>query len=213
MTAVPPEAADKLARLANVSRETLERLAAHVALLEKWQTRINLVSAASLGDVWDRHVADSAQLWPLIPEGAKILTDLGSGAGFPGLVLGVLGRDRPGFMAHLIESDQRKSAFLREAIRVTGAAATVHTARIEALDPWPSDVVTARALAPLEKLLPLAAPFMAADGMALFLKGRSAKSELTAARERGTFNAELIPSHTDRDGAVIKLSGLAPKGP
>jgi 16S rRNA (guanine527-N7)-methyltransferase len=170
---------------------------------------INLVSAATLKDAWVRHVVDSAQLWALLPEGAATLTDLGSGAGFPGLVLAILGKDRPGFCVHLIESDQRKCAFLREVIRVTGAPAQVHTARIEALEPWPSDVVTARALAPLEKLLPLAAPFLRQGGIALFLKGKSAKDELTAARRWGTFDAEVIPSRTDAQGAVIRLSRLA----
>lgn len=211
MSVVPPDALAQLEALCpNVSRETLEALTAYLTLLAKWQTKINLVSASTLEDAWTRHVLDSAQLWPLIPEGAQTLTDLGSGAGFPGLVLAILGKDRPGFRVHLIESDQRKGTFLREVIRVTGASAEVHTARIKALDPWPSDVVTARALAALDKLLQLAAPFVAADGIALFLKGKSAETELTAARGWGTFDVEVIPSHTDATGAVIKLSRLTP---
>jgi len=211
MSAVPPDALAQLETLCpNVSRETLDALKTYIELLAKWQTKINLVSASTLEDAWTRHVLDSAQLWPLIPEGARTITDLGSGAGFPGLVLAILGKHREGFKVHLIESDQRKGAFLREVIRVTGAPAEVHTARIEALQPWPSDVVTARALAALDKLLPLAAPFVAPEGIALFLKGKSAETELTAARGWGTFEAEVIPSRTDVEAAILKLSRLAP---
>ena len=215
MSAVPPDAFAQLEALClNVSRETLEgalaALADYLALLAKWQTKINLVSTSTLQDAWTRHVLDSAQLWPLIPDGARTITDLGSGAGFPGLVLAILGKHREGFKVHLIESDQRKGAFLREVIRVTGAPAEVHTARIEALTPWPSDVVTARALAALDRLLPLAAPFVVPDGIALFLKGKSAETELTAARGWGTFEAEVIPSRTDAEAAILKLSRLAP---
>lgn len=210
MSAVPPDALKALAGLGIVSRETLDALATYVALLEKWQAKINLISKASLPDVWMRHVVDSAQLWPLIPEDATTLTDLGSGAGFPGLVLAVLGEDRPGFQVHLIESDTRKCAFLREVTRATGARATVHNARAESLDPWPSDVVTARALAPLPDLLPLANPFVAPAGIALFLKGRGAKEELTSAASWGTFTVEVLPSHTAGEAQLLKLSDLRP---
>lgn len=210
MSAVPPDALKALAGLGIVSRETLAALVAYVALLEKWQAKINLISKASLPDVWMRHVVDSAQLWPLVPEDATTLTDLGSGAGFPGLVLAVLGEDRPGFQVHLIESDTRKCAFLREVIRATGAPATVHNARAGSLDPWPSDVVTARALAPLPDLLPLANPFVAPDGIALFLKGRGAKEELTSAASWGTFTVEALPSHTAGEAQILKLSDLRP---
>jgi len=216
MSAAPPEIIQQLETFANVSRETLERLEAYLGLLAKWQKKINLVSNASLDQAWTRHVVDSAQLWPLASENALIWTDLGSGAGFPGIVLGILGCERPGFAMHLVESDQRKAAFLREAIRVTGAAAEVHCARIEEIEPISSDVVTARALAPLKKLLVLSNPFVKSEGIALFLKGRSVDDELTQAAEWGTFNAEVIPSHTDRPshtdqgGSILKLSHLIP---
>ncbi|MBN4046555.1 16S rRNA (guanine(527)-N(7))-methyltransferase RsmG [bacterium AH-315-P15] len=209
MSAAPPEAETILREVANVSRETLGLLADYVDLLEKWQSKINLVSKASLEEVWMRHVVDSAQLWPLARESAKIWTDLGSGAGFPGLVIAILGRDRPGLKVHLIESDQRKAAFLREVIRVTGAPAQVHAERIEALEPWASDVVMARALAPLEKLLPLAKPFVGKQGIALFLKGKAAQSELTAAQRWGTFEVEVIPSRTATEGTIVKLCRLS----
>jgi 16S rRNA (guanine527-N7)-methyltransferase len=209
MSAVPPEVQTELEQLSNVSRETLERLATYHELLHKWQARINLVSANTLPDAWRRHFIDSAQLWPLLPKEAKVITDLGSGAGFPGLVLAILGQERAGFRVHLVESDQRKGAFLREVIRATGAPAEVHTVRIEQAEPWVSDVVTARALAPLDRLLPLAAPFLGPGGVALFLKGKSAQSELTAAREWGTFESGLTPSHTDPDGSVVSLRALS----
>jgi len=210
MSAAPPNVQNKLKALADVSRETLEAFERYLALLEKWQAKINLVSASSLDDVWMRHVVDSAQLWPLAPPTARIWTDLGAGAGFPGLVLALLGRERAGLEVHLIESDGRKCTFLREVIRETGAPAKVHNARIEAVEPWLSDVVTARALAPLDRLLPLALPFAKKEGIVLLLKGKSAETELTAAQDWGTFDAEVIPSHTDANGAVLKLSRLVP---
>ena len=210
MSAAPPEAETILGEIANVSRETLGLLSDYLDLLEKWQAKINLVGKATLRDIWMRHVVDSAQLWPLAPERAKIWTDLGSGAGFPGLVIAIVGRERPGLEVHLIESDQRKAVFLREVIRLTGAPAKVHMGRIEELAPWPSDVVTARALAPLERLLPLAEPFAGKEGIALFLKGKSAENELTDARAWGTFEVEVIPSRSGAEGAIVKLSRLSP---
>lgn len=208
MSDVPPNAREALKALGIVSRETLRAFEAHIDLLEKWQPKINLVSGASLKDAWMRHVVDSAQLWPLLPEGAKVLTDFGSGGGFPGLTLAILGRERPGFAAHLIESDKRKAAFLREAARATGAPVTVHDARVEALRPWPSDIITARALAPLRELLALAAPFVTDGTMALFPKGKTGDQELTDARGWGRFEAESFPSHTDGEARIFRLSGL-----
>ena len=180
----------------------------YVRLLEKWNPGINLVSPKTVPEVWERHILDSAQLWPLIPDAAKTITDLGSGGGFPGLVLAILGAERDGFHVNLVESDQRKCAFLREVSRETSARATVHTARIEEIDPLLSDVVTARALAPLHRLLPLAAPFVREGGIALFLKGKSARDELTAVSRWGTFEVEVIQSRTDMDASILKLSQL-----
>lgn len=210
MSVAPPKIITELETIANVSRETIERLEAFLTLLEKWQKKINLVSNSSMDAVWSRHVVDSAQLWPLAPDDALIWTDLGSGGGFPGIVLSILGRDRPGFVMHLVESDQRKATFLREAVRVTGAAAQVHCARIEEMEPILSDVVTARALAPLKKLLVLSSPFVKTEGIALFSKGRRLDEELTEAAQWGTFKSEVIPSHTDRESAILKLSCLVP---
>lgn len=198
-----------LARVAEaipgVSRETLDRLAAYLALLERWQPRINLVSRTTLAEAGTRHFLDSAQLHPLLPDSARVLVDLGSGAGFPGLVLAMLGVPD----VHLIESDGRKCAFLREAARVTGTPVTVHNRRIEAVPPFAADVVTARALAPLDDLLALSEPFLGAAGTALFLKGRQAEDELTLARRHWRMQAEMIDSITEPEGRVLRIREVA----
>ncbi len=190
-----------------VSRETVERLRAYAALLEKWQARINLVSAKTLPALWRRHMLDSAQLVPLLPAGARVVVDIGSGAGFPGLVLAAAGVPE----VHLIESDARKCAFLREAARAMGVPATVHNARIEAVAPFPADVVTARALAPLDKLLGYAEPFLARpvdsgdSGECLFLKGRTADDELTLASKGWIMSVDRVPSLSDPDGLILRI--------
>jgi 16S rRNA (guanine527-N7)-methyltransferase len=185
----------------DVSRETLARLERYVALLREWNPRVNLVSRLSLEDAWRRHVLDSAQLAALIPREAKRLVDLGSGAGFPGLVLAILGLPE----VHLIESDGRKCAFLREAARVTATAVTVHNRRIETMAPLPADVVTARALAPLPELLDLAVPFLQPHTICVFLKGKNAAEELRDARGRWTMQERIVPSRTDRAASVVTL--------
>jgi 16S rRNA (guanine527-N7)-methyltransferase len=209
-----------LARLpANVSRETdgdlLTIFDSYATLLAKWQARINLVGPATLPDLWRRHFLDSAQLVPLIPANARTLIDLGSGAGFPGLVLAIL---RPDLRVVLVESDGRKAAFLAEAARVTlGTAAkdrvTVLRERAERLDPaqvgaregGPADVVTARALAPLARLLELAEPCLSAGTRCLFLKGAEAAAELTEARKGWTMAATEHPSLTDPRATILEL--------
>ncbi len=192
-----------------VSRETLDRLSAYAALLAKWNPAINLVSKTTLGDVWGRHLADSAQLFPLLPEGARTLVDLGSGAGFPGLVLAILGVPE----VHLVESDVRKAAFLREVARVTGAPATVHAVRIEAAPAIPADVVTARALADLADLLPWAHRFLNPGGVCLFPKGRTVGDELTRIGDSWTMRVERFPSRTDAESTILRLSDIAPSSP
>jgi 16S rRNA (guanine527-N7)-methyltransferase len=185
-----------------VSRETLDRLTRYAELLTRWQARINLVAPATLPDLWGRHMLDSAQLLPLIPAGARRLIDLGSGAGFPGLVLAILGVPE----VHLVEADARKCAFLREAARAAGAQnATIHTRRIEAMPAEPYDVVTARALAPLPELLKLARRFAGPGTVYLFPKGRTLAEELITAPETATMRIERIPSRTDPGAAILKL--------
>jgi 16S rRNA (guanine527-N7)-methyltransferase len=188
-----------------VSRETLVRLEAYAALLVQWNPRINLVSRDSLRDPWRRHFLDSAQLLPYVPASARSLVDLGSGAGFPGLVLAILGVAG----VELVESDARKCAFLREAARIADAPVTVHHARIEALPPHQVDVVTARACAPLDRLLVMAQRFIGPRTICLFLKGERAAEELTAARRGWTMRAACHPSRADPRGVILKLEQIA----
>lgn len=212
---------DEFARAADVSRETLAHLIVYKELLEKWQRRINLVGPATLPDIWNRHFLDSAQLLPLIQaalkgrRGPATLVDLGSGAGFPGLVLALVARGAGQPLAtHLLESDRRKAAFLAEICRATGLAraVTIHAERIEALPPGrlpPAEIVTARALAPLQDLLQFAAPLLAPHGIGLFLKGAKAADELTHAAKHWTMRVEHIPSQTDRSGTILRVAALA----
>jgi 16S rRNA (guanine527-N7)-methyltransferase len=184
-----------------VSRETAERLRTYAALLQKWQSAINLVGPASLADPWRRHFLDSAQLFPLLIPGA--LLDLGCGAGFPGLVLAILGDGSRS--VHLVDSDRRKIAFLREAARVTDTKVTVHWDRIESLRPFPVANITARALAPLSNLLGWATPFLQLGGQCLFLKGEKLEDELTAAAKDWKMRTERIPSQSDPYGSILRV--------
>jgi 16S rRNA (guanine527-N7)-methyltransferase len=180
----------------------LARFETYAARLVKWQKAINLVGPKTLDDVWRRHFLDSAQLWPLLPAGSQVLVDLGSGAGFPGLVLALLGFPE----VHLIESDQRKAVFLRETARELSLSARIHAARAEAVSGVDADAVTARALAPLTQLIDLAAPFLRARrGCALFLKGAEAARELTEAQKKRNMRVDRFPSLTDPRGSVLRL--------
>jgi 16S rRNA (guanine527-N7)-methyltransferase len=183
----------------------LARLEAYAELLVGWSARINLVGANTLGDLWRRHFLDSAQLLAHVPPGTQSLVDLGSGAGFPGLVLAILGV--PG--VELIEADARKCAFLREAARVAAAPVVIRNARIEAAPPRIVDVVTARGCAPLDRLLLLAQPFIGPDTVCLFPKGERAREELTAARQAWTMDATFHDSCSDRRGVILCLRRVA----
>lgn len=195
-------------RLAGVSRETVERLEAYAGLLVRWQRRINLVGKGSLGDLWRRHMLDSAQVFPLYPKQARTLLDVGSGSGFPGMVLAILGVPE----VHLVESDRRKCAFLREVARITGAPAIIHAARLEQLEPWMADVITARAIAPLPRLLNLVSAFIGPTTYCIFMKGAGVESELAAAREAWSMDVERFPSVTDSGGTILRLRGLSRGG-
>jgi 16S rRNA (guanine527-N7)-methyltransferase len=185
-----------------VSRETLDRLIRYAEVLEHWQTRINLIGRGTLKDLWRRHMLDSGQLLPLIPPGARRLIDLGSGAGFPGLVLAILGVPE----VHLVEADARKCAFLREAVRRVGAVnVTIHNRRIEAMPAESFDVVTARALAPLPDLLTLAQRFAGPGTVYLFPRGRGVDEELIRSPETATMRLERIASRTEPGAAILKL--------
>ncbi len=209
-----PLSATAFRAAADVSRETMDRLECYAALLEKWNRAINLVARGSLTDLWRRHMLDSAQLWPLLPpvrgRPCRIL-DLGSGAGFPGLVLAIMGIPEATVEVHLVEADEKKAAFLREAARVVEAPVTLHVQRIENLAPFPVDAVTARACAPLPRLLDYAAPFLqnyrpgAVAPIGLFLKGRDFDRELTAAPEKWKMRAKLFPSCTDAAARIVQI--------
>jgi 16S rRNA (guanine527-N7)-methyltransferase len=193
----------------DVSRETLERLTAYHQLLEKWNTRINLVSRGAIEDAWLRHFHDSAQLLDLSPRGARLWADLGSGAGFPGLVVAILAAERrPDLSVRLIESDQRKAVFLRGVIRETGITADVVAERIESATPCGADVLSARALAPLAALLEMARRHLAPSGVALFPKGARYRQELTDALESFTFDCDEYPSETDAEAVILKIGGI-----
>ena len=203
---------DQAAFLKNldVSRETLERLDAYAGLLRRWNPRINLVSGRTLDDLWKRHFLDSAQLLELSPPQARHWCDLGAGGGFPGMVLAILAAEKhPGMRFTLIESDQRKSEFLRAVMRETGTTANVVTDRIEAVPSVNADVVSARALAPLPALLGLADAHMASDGMAIFPKGAKAKHEISEALELWQFRCETVTSRTDEAAVILKISELS----
>lgn len=193
----------------DVSRETLAALSSYLDLLLAWQPRINLVSKDSLQDPWRRHVLDSVQLVPHLGAPGPVV-DLGSGAGFPGIVIALV----TGRTVHLIESDQRKAAFLREAARVTGAPCHIHCQRIESLtvsnilNHDDAAAITARACAPLSRLLDLAAPLMADERRLVFLKGQGLNDELTEARKSWTITSEILPSRSDPSGRILLITHL-----
>ena len=198
--------AQTLAPGVNVSRETWDRLRIYEARLRRWQAKINLVSNSTLDSLVVRHFADSAQILPLVPT-AETFADMGSGAGFPGLVLGVQLIEKARGCVHLIETDAKKCAFLREVIRETGARAYVHRGRIEDVLPdLTVDVVTARALAPLAKLLDYAGSKILEGSTGAFLKGQDIQSELTALGPHSNFKIEIHPSKTDTKGAVVLVN-------
>lgn len=191
--------------LTPVSRETEDRLDGFVQLLLEAQGRMNLVSAASLPQLWTRHIADSLQLLALAPT-AKTWIDLGSGAGFPGLVIACAMTERPNSGVHLVESTGKKARFLGEAARALQLPVTVHNRRIEDLtrDSVPHvDAVTARALAPLPQLIEYAAPILAAGAKGLFLKGQDVEAELTAAHKAWTLDFDSVPSVTDSRARIL----------
>jgi 16S rRNA (guanine527-N7)-methyltransferase len=196
---------ERALRLTPVSRETRDRLDRFIALLIDWQSRMNLVAPSTLPLLWTRHVADSLQLLALAPQ-AKVWADLGSGAGFPGIVLGCALADTPGAQVHLVESIAKKVAFLAAAVTATGAPALVHHMRIEdfirAHDVEP-EVVTARALAPLPRLLDLAAPLLDKGAQGLFPKGQDVEAELTEAAKYWTLQASFVPSLTSPESRIL----------
>jgi 16S rRNA (guanine527-N7)-methyltransferase len=199
---------DEFQRLTVVSRETMERLRLYAELLSKWQAKINLVGASTLSDLWRRHFLDSAQLYPYLPEPPYRLVDFGSGAGFPGLVLAALGAPD----VHLIESDVRKGAFLREAARQIGVKITLHTGRMEKIFPLEADVATARAVAEMADLLAWSHRHLKATGFSLFLKSQNVDEELTGTIKMWDMSVERYPSNTDVKGCILRVKELGHVG-
>ena len=203
-----PFGPDELRQAVPVDDEAFEKLATYAALLTKWQKAINLVGSRTIADVWRRHMLDSAQLYPLLAKDTKTLVDLGSGGGFPGLVLAMMGVPD----VHLVESDHRKAAFLTHVSRETKTDVTVHAKRIETMPSMLADVVTARALAPLPKLLDLAERFVGPDSVCLFLKGQDVDSELTKITKSMKMEVERMPSVTAPSATILRLRGLIDRG-
>jgi 16S rRNA (guanine527-N7)-methyltransferase len=205
-------ATDKAAALAltPVSRETEARLDRYVGLLLEWQMKINLVAPSTLPNLWTRHIADSLQLLDLAPS-AKVWVDLGSGGGFPGVVLACALAETPGAMVHLVERNAKKAAFLREALRVTSTTGMVHLAEIGDTGDritGPVDCVTARAVAPLNQLIGLAKPLVRKGAKALFLKGQDVEAELTEATKYWKITPHLHSSRTGGGGWVVELDQI-----
>lgn len=211
-----PSGADRARALAirPVSRETAQRLDRYVDLLVAWQRRTNLIAASTVPTLWTRHVADSLQLVDLIAaaQAPHTVLDLGSGAGFPGIVIACALADVPGTTVHLVESNLKKAAFLREAIRETGAPGIVHDVRIEALPRAVRDAgidyVTARALAPLPELLEMSAPYVKRGAKALFPKGQDLDRELTESGKKWSIEAQTVPSRTSDGGRILVVRAL-----
>ena len=199
--------------LVPVSHETESRLDLFVNLFLRWQKAVQLVAPSTLSKLWTRHIADSLQLVALAPEATR-WADLGTGGGFPGLVIAIAIASRPGATVHLIESDTRKAAFLREAARITDAPATVHNERVESAAEriGAVDVVTARALAPMAKQLSLAYPLLSAGVRGLFLKGQDVDSELTEAAKSWSIDTSIQPSLTDARGRIVVVNRAQPLG-
>ena len=191
----------QVCELLNVSRETIDKFRMYLTLLEKWQRRINLVSNSTLADAWQRHILDSGQLAAYCPPQTRHILDVGSGAGFPGLVLAIMGN----VTVDLVESDHRKAVFLSTVIRELGLPAKVHSQRIETMPNLCSDVITARALAPVPKLLKLIENQVNPECVCLFLKGASVEDELTNLQSYSNMVATTHPSLSGSTGVVLEL--------
>jgi 16S rRNA (guanine527-N7)-methyltransferase len=205
-----PDGPQILQKLAPVSRETEEKLILYAALLEKWQKSQNLVSPQTIKHLWRRHMADSLQLLDYgLSDGPWI--DLGSGAGFPGLVIAIAGQGRAGHHVHLVESNQGKCAFLAEVKRATDAPATIHPARVENCGdilPGINKTITARALAPLHRLCSYVKPMLTGESIALFPKGRNARAEIEMAKQKFTFDFKYLQSKLDPEGVILRFSRI-----
>ncbi|MBR0557657.1 16S rRNA (guanine(527)-N(7))-methyltransferase RsmG [Ciceribacter sp. L1K23] len=196
--------------LDGVSRETVDKLQVFVDCLEKWSAKINLIGPSTKKDVWTRHIADSLQLASLV-ELPKRWIDLGSGAGFPGLIIAILMAERGDGWVHLVESNQKKASFLRAALLETGGRGEVHAVRIEdfAKNDIETDIVSARALASLDMLFEYSAPWLSQSARGLFHKGRDYRAEIDKARDRWQFDLVLHRSAIEADSVILDVKSLA----
>ena len=193
----------------DVSRETYDRLKAFEELVRKWTVKINLISPATIGQIWERHILDSVQVWPLAPQDALSWVDIGSGGGFPGIVMAILAKEfRPEMTVTLIESDQRKCAFLRTAGRELGLNIKVLSERVESVAPMGADVMTARALAALDVLMGFADRHLTPDAVAIFPKGRAFEAEVSDARQQWQFSLEIYESMTDPEARLLRVERI-----
>ena len=194
----------------DVSRETIARIEEFQALVLKWTKKINLIAPSTATDVWQRHIVDSAQLYRHVDHDYKLWVDIGSGGGFPGIVLACLAKElRPDATFVLIESDQRKSTFLRTAARELALPVTAISKRIEEAPAQNADVISARALGSLDQLLHFSAPHLKSDGICAFQKGRTHQTEIVAARANWQFELEAHQSITDSEAAILILKDIA----
>ncbi len=194
---------DDLNRHVPVSRETFDRLSLYHDLLLKWQAKINLISSDTIANAWHRHFLDALQIFPLIDIEKKIV-DLGSGGGFPGMVLAIAGAKH----MHLVESDTKKILFLREVARITNTAVSLHHGRIEETLTTHADIITSRACSPLESLLSLASGYVSHETICLFHKGKNFAKELEDAKLHWHFSCDVIPSVTDSQSAILRLTSI-----
>lgn len=202
---MPDDPFDLLNCCYKVSRETFERLEAYYSLLVKWQKSINLVGPETLADAWSRHFLDSLQLMNNIDDAAKIIVDIGSGAGFPGMVLAICGATN----VHLIESDGKKVTFLSEVARVTNTKLTIHHSRVENIKGVSPGVIVSRACDSLKKLLSLSSNFVSRENFCLFHKGKNYSNEINEAKLHWMFDIDVIPSITNKEGVVLKLTHIS----
>jgi 16S rRNA (guanine527-N7)-methyltransferase len=193
-----------------VSRETFRSLQSFETMFREWASRINLVASSTLEEIWSRHILDSAQLWPLFPSHSTKILDLGSGGGFPGLVLGFLLKDRDGGRIDLVDSNRKKTAFLQACAGQFALPAKIHSVRIgdEIRGLQQPDIVTARALAPLPELLSLAFPWLSLGASGFFHKGRDYRSELSESSDMWRFDLVEHPSKIDADSVILEINGL-----
>lgn len=197
----------------NVSRETIDELRAYEASLKEWQSKLNLVSRASLETAWERHFLDSMQLYHLIPKNAKIMYDFGSGAGFPGMVLAIMLKNRTPYLnINLVESIKKKTAYLNEVKRITNTGVNIINDRIENIRPQIADVITSRALASLDKLFGYTERFFGKNTKCIFPKGRSYEEEIKEAQKHWKFNVEVLPNEQSDEGVILVITNISKKG-